>query len=304
MLLCLALFSCGIRSEPQPNLLPTATNTQFPIIQATPTRTQFTTPTLLPPPPTLAFAIQDQLYNALQTNGGCELPCFLGITPGSTTVSDAKSILETYDFRHATSRYIVAENNNAEWHHASIFTSKDVYLDFYVDALVANDIVQGIIVGFNSPQRLDRLGHEDLSDRHLERYGILELFRRHGIPDEMYITPPRTHNTIAAYGIDVIYNHSQIMAMYPGIANLDKNGKYKLCPSIGDGDVGGFMFAVAAPSVDDMPYFFFSNRVKNFTPSTVLSYREETQKLDAQGIYNLFMNKNERCFYEDQFRVK
>jgi hypothetical protein len=241
----------------------------------------------------------------LKTNGGCELPCFLGITPGSTTVSGAKSILETYDFRHAVSQYTVAENN-AEWYHAYIFTTKDRHLRFLIDALAVNAVVQGLIISLNAPQRFDEnnIGHEDLSDSYWGRYGMLDLFRHHGVPDEIYITPPRTQDTIAAYGIDVIYNHLQIMAMYPGIAKLDKNGKYKLCPATGDGDVGSFMFTVAAPSVDDMVYFFFSNRVKNFTPSVVSSYREETQKLDAQGIYNLFMEENEKCFYEDQFLIE
>ncbi|MBK7450361.1 MAG: hypothetical protein IPJ47_13445 [Anaerolineales bacterium] len=273
----------------------TATHIQFPILQAT--------STFPPPPPTLALELQDQLYTMLQTNGGCELPCFLGIRPGSTTVSGTKAILETYDFRHEISRYIVAENNNAEWYAANIFTSKDVYLDFHVDVLVANNIVQGLIVGFNAPEKMDRLGREDLTDRHLERYGILELFRRHGIPDDIYITPPHTQDTIAAYGIDVIYNHSQIMGMYSGIAKLDKNGTYELCPSIGDGQVGGFMLIVAAPSIDDMPYFFLSTKVKNFSSSTLDAYRE-SQKLDTQGIYNLFMKENKRCFYEDQFFVE
>jgi hypothetical protein len=42
-------------------------------------------------------------------------------------------------------------------------------------------------------------------DSHFDRYGLLSLFQHHGIPDAMYMIPPRTYNTQSAYDIDVIY---------------------------------------------------------------------------------------------------
>jgi hypothetical protein len=304
VLLCLTLFSCELRSEPPLNMVPAATSTQFPIVKATLTPTQFVTPTFPPSPPTLAFEIQDQLYDALQTNGGCELPCFLGVQPGKTSIQGAFDIFEPYK-RGSILPFTFWGMPPIDGYSIFVDTSKDTTLDFSLDLMASSGIVQGVIVGFHAPVRydVDKNRREDLTDRHLERYGILDLFRHHGIPDEIYITPPHTQDTIAAYGIDVIYNHSQIMGMYSGIAKLDKNGIYELCPSIGDGQVGGFMLIVAAPSIDDMPYFFLSTKVKNFSSSTLDAYRE-SQKLDTQGIYNLFMKENKRCFYEDQFFVE
>lgn len=304
VLLCLMLFSCGIQSEPRSNMIPTATSTPFVIVQATSTTTQFVTPTFPPSPPTLSFEIQDELYDALQTNGGCELPCFLGVHPGETSLQGAFDIFEPYK-SGSILPFTFGGMPPMDGYSIFVDTSKDTTLDFSLDLMASSGIVQGVIIGFHTPVKYDinKNRHEDLLDRQLEGYGILELFRRHGIPDEIYITPPHTYDTIAAYGIDVIYNHSQIMGMYSGIAKLDKDGRYELCPSIGDGQVGGFILIVAAPSIDDMPYFFLSTNVKNFSSSTLDAYRK-SQKLDAQGIYNFFMKENEKCFFEGQFLAK
>ena len=40
--------------------------------------------------------MQEEFYDLLRTNGGCELPCFLGIHPGETPLAEARSDLQRF----------------------------------------------------------------------------------------------------------------------------------------------------------------------------------------------------------------
>ncbi|MCB0100911.1 MAG: hypothetical protein KDD74_02635 [Anaerolineales bacterium] len=191
VLLCLTFFACGIRSEPPLNMVPTVTGTQYSNVHVPPTTTQFVTPTFPSSPPTLAFDVQDQLYNMLQTNGGCELPCFLGVQPGKTNLQGALEIFEPYK-RGAIFPFAIEGAPPMDGYSIFVDTSKDTTLDFSLDIITSSSIIQGVIIFFHSPVRYDikKNRYEDLLDRRLEGYGISELFRHHGVPDEMYITPP------------------------------------------------------------------------------------------------------------------
>lgn len=80
-------------------ILPTLTYTLSPTVTSTlfSTSTKVPTPTVKPSPiptsiPTLNQAKSDDyLQKLLATNGGCTLPCFLGITPGKTMWDEASS---------------------------------------------------------------------------------------------------------------------------------------------------------------------------------------------------------------------
>ena len=69
---------------------PTATPTPFPLDTPIPTDTMPPLPTLLPE------AAQNLTLELMMTNGGCELPCWWGLTPGETLRSDAFHFLQTF----------------------------------------------------------------------------------------------------------------------------------------------------------------------------------------------------------------
>ena len=87
-------------------VLPTATGTTTPSNTPTKRPTRTITPTLSPtltetptltPLPTIAQSeVHDYVIGMIETNGGCELPCWWGITPGETTWGEAKQIIETF----------------------------------------------------------------------------------------------------------------------------------------------------------------------------------------------------------------
>ena len=61
---------------------PRPLNSPSPVPSGTSTITPFPTLAGLP---TLSVDQQLKWYKLLKNNGGCELPCFLGLTPGKTT---------------------------------------------------------------------------------------------------------------------------------------------------------------------------------------------------------------------------
>jgi hypothetical protein len=87
-----------------PSSTPTATATLTQTATLTPTLTSSptSTPTTLPtkrykPLPTVVPPLDDQqraayLQNLLTTNGGCKLPCLLGVIPGQSSWEDVKSL--------------------------------------------------------------------------------------------------------------------------------------------------------------------------------------------------------------------
>ncbi len=87
-------------TETPPVLLATATPSGTPIATLTPTINQTSTSTvILTPYPTLSPAEElAKILELLKTNGGCELPCWWGITPGHTSQEEAFTFLEQIGF--------------------------------------------------------------------------------------------------------------------------------------------------------------------------------------------------------------
>jgi hypothetical protein len=160
-------------------------------------------------------------------------------------------------------------------------------------------MLNGFIVNFQSVINPDQTSN--VKNKLLDRYGILELFRRHGVPDLIYLNPPRVHQTQNAYNIEIVYSDEKIMAIYPGAAKLADNDKYVLCPAIGDGDVSSFSIALVNPADQKLNIIEFARG--SFNKDFILSYYDDKIQLDPQGVYDLFDKQEKKCFYEDEFRA-
>ena len=92
----LVLVSCATpvaTATPQLNATFSPTLVPSPSLTPTPSRT------LIPEPPTPTFeptlsGAQEQHINELLQDKNCNLPCYLGITPGKTSLNEARTILE------------------------------------------------------------------------------------------------------------------------------------------------------------------------------------------------------------------
>jgi len=79
-------------ATPTPSLTPTLTPT--PTSTSTPTPTA--TPTLTPLPTLPLQDAKNLVQELFETNRGCLLPCWWGITPGQTTWGEARQFLEQF----------------------------------------------------------------------------------------------------------------------------------------------------------------------------------------------------------------
>ena len=103
------IVSCGV-AEPIPTATATVTETLSPIPvmpNASPTIQLATWTPSLPNTPTPSITLtqlptlsvqeaQDRIKELLETNGGCELPCWWGLIPGTTRIFDARNYLNSF----------------------------------------------------------------------------------------------------------------------------------------------------------------------------------------------------------------
>jgi hypothetical protein len=266
---------------------------------AVPTRTPRPTQVLPTPYPTLPIETQNEFYELLQTNGGCEFPCFLGVTPGITPISQAILFFEMYEYDRNL-RFEQIEFYETQWYQGYFSIIHGSHnISFYIDLQFVGEKIIGLIVNSEPILKPDRK-----SDRKTEffvRYGIIELFSRHGVPEQIYLSPTRQGQPQSYYSLEIIYFDKKIIAKYSGFAELTENNKYKLCPVIGDGNIELFDLAFADPASNEINIreFLHGSFNQNFNLETYGKGR--LVELDSQGIYDLFIKQSKRCFYEDEY---
>jgi hypothetical protein len=196
-----------LTQEPSPTftLTPTATNTPTP------------TPTLTPGTPTLSA---DEGYDAvtqlLQTNGGCDLPCFLGITPGKTTWDEANRMFS--HFGKSTEPDISKDAFNIY----SFSLNKKGGVDPYVFSFY-------VVNGNQTP-----LIYADIP--YQKRYSIKEIVATLGTPTrvmfEILSIRADGPSDIGTYGLTLFYDNDDIwlIAGYDGIYRRYHDGLV-FCPT-------------------------------------------------------------------------
>lgn len=271
------------------------------IYSSVPTHTPYATLLMPTSHPILPVETQDEFYRLLQSNENCELPCFLGIYPGKNSADKALSFLEPYEYDgHLGFEQI--KFSGESWYYGSFFVKQNrKSISFILKLQMKENIISGLIADFDPIFDAER--KEDLNSRLLEHYGLLELLQRHGAPNEIFLRPTRNGQSQSAYGIEVVYHTEKILADYHGAAKLAENSKYKLCPMIGDGDVYNFSLALGNPLDQDLNVIelIWGSFNDHFS---LESYQSQYPRLDPVAIYDLFVTKGERCFYEDEYRLE
>ncbi|MDH5506067.1 MAG: hypothetical protein OEZ02_02470 [Anaerolineae bacterium] len=260
-------------SSPSPSLAPVATKWWV---------TPYT------PPPTLDFKLQDQFFDLLKTNAGCELPCVLGIMPGETSDYDALSLLEKYGSNGSIS-YPYGKDGRV---YGSIVMTKDALIKLRLDLFIESGTVQRILF----KTMVTKEAALAVFDRHLERYSLQQIFLRHGPPDLIYFDPPGGLFG-RAYSLRILYKNKKIMFSLPGGASKNAEGGYSVCPNIGDGDIAQMTFVLAHPSdpVDIREYnlmVFYDERDTEFLLENVTG-------MSIKSFYDLIINNQPGCFDYD-----
>lgn len=189
-----------------------------------PTRTPAAAPTLLAPlsgDEARAFVIHMQ-----ETNGGCELPCWWGITPGKTTGQDAKQILSP--LRKFGENYMLG----------TIYMN---YLELDAYANLGFDVQVETRTSENRP--VDKIYVESFAtviddsvryDESWRRYFVNELFTRLGQPSEVWLgfgPYGLKESKPYFYELMVFYEDLGVTVEYAGPAV--KGNPNRACPTLG-----------------------------------------------------------------------
>jgi hypothetical protein len=175
------------------------------------------------------FTVEEDalLVEMLQANGGCDLPCWWGITPGATSVQDAQQVFLAYGkpvgipwWSSDQPRYLVG----AFGQHIPVLFDYVVEHEFSAEG----DIVSCLRVVGEPPvwasysQRLN-------SD--WQRYSLSAVLTRLGSPSQVSVF--HDHPTCGdAYQLRVLYDDLGIKISYDGVVNREA-GTVTICPAAG-----------------------------------------------------------------------
>ena len=156
-------------------------------------------PTLTPLPTLLADQAKARVFELLNTNNGCKLPCFWGITSGHTSWSDAKSFLEAFSSRDSMSYFPQSTNFFSNFH---FVVSSENAIGLTLKLFVSNDSVRTIQVSdFDTPS-----------------YHLTEFLIKNGEPDQVWLL---TYSQVSYGGGDVVpflvylfYKDAQMIVAY------------------------------------------------------------------------------------------
>lgn len=167
--------------------------------------------------------IQQRIIELLTNNNGCKLPCFWGITPGSTSWDDARTFLQEFNRIYSQDEQF----------------RDGPYREYSVNLTVA-DLKSGfqfpltISVGDNTVQRMyilvisgDGFSFKD----YWFNYSLDNLFKTLGKPDVAYLGFVE-HQADRGYGLRLLYLESKIAVIY----SLFPKTNYEICPNFLYGD--------------------------------------------------------------------
>lgn len=275
---------------PANTLQPTATST--PRSQG-PTSTHF--PTATPPPvlltpttpqPTLTSE-QERVYveSMLETNGGCELPCWWGIVLGDGTIETLKKIGATYSQpfpqRDDTVLYgaggfdVVTSSGKPD------YSIRIEIFDF--DGKIVSIGVTGAIRSIDS-----RVGFV----RAWKHYSIDQVLSRYGTPSAMRIqlSPRSEPGAPLGYALTLAYERLGILISYRGEATDGSKADFiQACPSLVN--VDRIDLKLQLPTT--------STRFPLLRPTDPIGYDrslEEATGMSLEDFYNKFKNPvNQDC---------
>jgi hypothetical protein len=221
-----ATFAPTMTSSPMAT--PRATRTVLPTRPPPPTRTPISSQTPLPFPTLEPDAMQAFVAEMLATNGGCELPCWWGITPGETRWDDMIKFFSEHNVR-------VWENGLLDLSYQSGTYGRRPVYDSMMEITFqrAGDLVQGVTVR-NTPR------YAPLQDDFVtvwQRYALQPILSRHGVPSQVHLNltvgaPCVGGGNFPDYKMWVMYENQGIAIRYSGLALRD-NEKWLVCPVFG-----------------------------------------------------------------------
>lgn len=291
------------------NASPTATLTPTLTPIATTTSTPLSTLTAIP-----TLSVEDarkRLLELLATNGGCELPCLWGITPGKSDNQEARNILlplssiappETIYFETTPLRDVLGGTITP------LYVDGDLSLNVRIGYLYGDD---GIVssIGFRALEEKvvkdprDPSGKSWISKtpiyglptfvKRVEYYSLFHLLTEQGVPTSVMIASSglsiNRDRSISTY-LAVFYPDQGIWAQYTTLVNENEVGSSIIsCPVNAHIEMNLY-----PPGNPDSFYVLLEQTDWGITKN---SYKplEEATSMSIKEFYEIFRNSPDRC---------
>lgn len=237
---------------PEPMVLPTTItpSASIPPVLATPSPTARPTPTALPPFST--DTAKSVLGRFVQENGGCQLPCILGLTPGVSNQVDLDSFIQYFQ-EHAHDSRDLVDNVNVEFYVEDAQRFASVY--FFTNTVGvsvhgAYEVSQGVIrraslssasmqyfeISITSDVGAKILYGDPSFMELLNAFTLPQVLNTYGLPAQVFIRPypdyPSRPSPPAQYTFSFVLDYSEQGFLIEYIAKRQAQGRqYFGCPS-------------------------------------------------------------------------
>jgi hypothetical protein len=201
-----------------------------------PTQTAISTltqkPTPIAPPQTSTLVptdqpSQEQRMVALLQSKGCILPCYLGITPGKSSLDEAKAILDgagayvigskVLDLQQGEftySDYVMSVGDPSGIYETPDPNGSAVIINHYIVLIVKGDVVEGLEVSVIATKSITKFR------RYWSRYSVRVIFMQLGAPDHIYLD---AHDPTLGYLL-LLYDKQDV-----GVQLLDTSQEIHVC---------------------------------------------------------------------------
>jgi hypothetical protein len=297
----LFLVGCTGVNQTTPILINQNTSTVPTLSFSSPSPTQTPTPIIvstLPP---------DEAYlhlTGLLKDKGCQLPCWLGITPGQSTLQDAqKQILL---FSGIALWFYVKPTGSWSTAFLSISYPDDsmkigIYPSFFsplnlniISTIAFETDSYRIINGTRDIDIYDFPPYSDL----MERYTLSNIFTTYGVPDQIYIQAVDT-TPLYYFQIHIWYPQKGVFLQYQIIdySAVEENSNYhQICPE--KSLVSGYLIQ---PGILDYQSTLLQNNYDRFSiffpPSDFVKNTIEAFGMTNEEFYQLYHSPTSRCVY-------
>jgi hypothetical protein len=191
---------------------------------------------------------RDQVIELLQTNGGCELPCFWGIKVGETKWEGAKlwlsKLTKIYDDE---SFYSDGDGGYPAYNMTFILRDETPTRyevppqSFVVVSTIGEDRIQRLVF---SP--VGSIGDVEFLPEYIQNYSLEKIFKQLGKPDSVFIYICEKYKD-PCFIMVVLYDKQKIAIDITG-EDLPDN---KVCPKIGEGgNLTAMNISIANPDSD------------------------------------------------------
>ena len=285
--------TAGSNAGTQP--IPTTnSNITLPGLETPNSGTDFATPSISSSPASAATLLPEAreayVLTILETNKGCDLPCFLGITPGESKWEDLRSLVSpVYPEEN------FAPNNNGIYIAPFSFNpGNKTYLEitfFGPEALIEQIMVDGRIY-----PSTNRLNYNPAFAQVMEQYSLKNTLKRFGVPAQIFLFVHGHFEPQSGTGAEIVlvYDEIGVMTHYifgdiveELVTQNPDTGALRAC--LAYDQIEMIRLYLQSPDSDEQ----LSNQLKN----VLLEPLEKTTDLSIDDFYDLFiMPQQDICF--------